>query len=123
MTETRFNALITITKIYNLAINRQINQERLYMPKNEAKVKDVLEASKEILASNSGKISYQAWRDALTEKIGPHESSLNHIVKHKLVIFWLEGFDENKKPIISVVDDKGKIVPTIPLVEPKIKGA
>lgn len=93
------------------------------MPKNEAKVKDVLEASKEILASNSGKIAYQDWRDALLEKIGPHENSLNHIVKHKLVIFWLSGFDENQKPVIYVVDSKDKIVPTTPLAEPKIKGA
>lgn len=92
------------------------------MPKNEAKVKDVLEASKEILASNNGKMPYQAWQDAMTEKIGSHERALAHIVKNKLVIFGLEGFDENMRPKMVVVSDKSKLTETKPIVEPKIGG-
>lgn len=92
------------------------------MAKNEPKVKDVLEASKEILASNGGKMSYQAWQDAMQAKLGSHEGSLKHIVKNKLVIFGLEGFDENMRPIMVVVSDKANLTATKPIVEPKTGG-
>jgi len=92
------------------------------MPKNEAKVKDVLDASKEILSQNSGKMSYQAWQDALTAKLGSYESALKHIVKNKLVIFGLEGFDEDMRPIMVVVSDKANLTATKPIVEPKKGG-
>jgi hypothetical protein len=122
LTDSAFHGSISITEIYNLAINRQINQERFYMPKNEAKVKDVLDASKEILSQNSGKMSYQAWQDALTAKLGSYESALKHIVKNKLVIFGLEGFDEDMRPIMVVVSDKANLTATKPIVEPKKGG-
>lgn len=87
------------------------------MPKNEAKVADVLAASKEILEANQGQMTYQSWRDALTAKIGSHEASLQHIMKNKLVFVWLRGFDENQKPIVWIVNDKSLIVPTEPIVK------
>jgi hypothetical protein len=87
------------------------------MPKNEAKVSAVLEASKEILEANQGQMAYQAWRDALTEKIGAHEASLQHIMKNKLVFVWLKGFDENQKPVVWIVNDKSLIQPTESIVK------
>jgi len=90
------------------------------MAKNEAKVQDVLKASEEILASNGGKMPYEDWQKALTAKIGEHENSLKHIVKNKLVLFWLKGFkDGTVTPDLWVVNDKSLIAPTIPIFEPK----
>ena len=90
------------------------------MAKNEAKVSEVLAASSEILGQNGGKMIYQAWRDALTTKIGAHENSLKHIVKNKLVLFWLEGFDAEMKPQLWIVNDTSLLTATKPIVELKI---
>lgn len=90
------------------------------MPKSEAKVSEVISASNEVLASNGGQMNYESWQKALTEKIGPHDNSLKHIVKNKLVHFWLKGFkDGTTTPDLWVVNDKSLIQPTIPLIAPK----
>jgi len=80
------------------------------LAKNEAKVSVVLDASKEILGQNGGKMAFQAWRDALTAKIGSHEASLQHIMKNKMIFIWLKGFGSDGKPEIWVVSDKSMIV-------------
>jgi len=92
------------------------------MPKSEAKVAEVLAASNEILAANQGQMAYEEWEKALTDKIGAHENSLKHIMKNKLILFWLKGFkDGTTTPDLWVVNDKSLIQPTTPLVKP-VKG-
>jgi len=89
------------------------------MSKNEATVKAVIEASKEILASKQGKMSYQDWRAALTAKVGSHDQAAKHIAKNNLVLLWLSGFDAEGKPILMVVSDKSMMADTGLLVDVK----
>lgn len=91
------------------------------MAKKEARVSDVISASEDILASNQGKMTFRAWRNAISEKIGAHENALKHILKNKLVMLWLEGFEQDGTPKMWVVNDKAFLVDTTPLTTKESK--
>lgn len=85
------------------------------MAKNEANVAAVLTATDEILDSNGGKIPFEDWKLALKDKVGEHTNALKHIMSHKLVILWLEGFNADGSPQLWVVSDPSMRVEAQPI--------